>query len=41
MPTPEQLESAAEAWRPYRSAASWYLWQALELEKFKKIKIQK
>ena len=21
----------AEPWRPYRSAASWYLWRALEL----------
>ncbi len=38
MPSPEQLQAAAEKWRPYRSAASWYLWQALELERFKKIK---
>lgn len=24
------LEKVAEAWRPYRSAASWYLWRYLE-----------
>ena len=23
---------AAEAWRPYRSVASWYLWRSLEIE---------
>lgn len=26
------LESAGEAWRPYRTVASWYLWRALELK---------
>ena len=26
-PTPKQLGPLAEAWRPYRSVASWYLWR--------------
>ena len=28
-PTPDKLRKIAEAWRPYRSVASWYLWQSL------------
>jgi 3-methyladenine DNA glycosylase/8-oxoguanine DNA glycosylase len=32
MPTPGELESEGECWRPYRSVASWYLWRACELE---------
>ena len=30
MPKPKALELHAEAWRPYRSVASWYMWRALE-----------
>jgi DNA-3-methyladenine glycosylase II len=30
MPKPKEIESHAEAWRPYRSVASWYMWRALE-----------
>src|SRR5829696_7522913 len=30
MPKPKALEQHAEAWRPYRSVASWYMWRALE-----------
>ena len=30
MPRPKALELHAEAWRPYRSVASWYMWRALE-----------
>lgn len=30
MPSPATLERLAEPWRPYRSAASWYLWRATE-----------
>jgi len=30
MPKPKALEAHAEAWRPYRSVASWYMWRALE-----------
>ena len=26
-----ELERIAELWRPWRSAASWYLWRSLEL----------
>jgi len=33
LPTPLEIESHAERWRPYRSAASWYLWRALDLGK--------
>jgi 3-methyladenine DNA glycosylase/8-oxoguanine DNA glycosylase len=33
LPTRQQLEAHAEAWRPYRTAASWYLWRAVELAK--------
>lgn len=28
---PAELEALAEPWRPYRSAATWYLWQWLEV----------
>jgi DNA-3-methyladenine glycosylase II len=29
-PKPERMRKIAEAWRPYRSVACWYLWQSLE-----------
>jgi DNA-3-methyladenine glycosylase II len=29
-PTPKALLLEAEAWRPYRSAAAWYLWRAVD-----------
>lgn len=29
--TPKELEALAEPWRPYRSAATWYCWRALEI----------
>ena len=29
-PTPDRLRKIAEAWRPYRSIASWYLWRSLD-----------
>ena len=29
LPTPEALAKAGEKWRPYRTVASWYLWQTL------------
>lgn len=31
LPTPKELLAHGEIWRPYRTAASWYLWRALEL----------
>jgi len=31
LPTRAQLAARGERWRPYRTAASWYLWRALEL----------
>lgn len=33
MPTPKQLLQYGERWRPYRTAASWYLWRAADREK--------
>lgn len=33
MPTPRELAAVGERWRPYRSVASWYLWQAVHLER--------
>jgi 3-methyladenine DNA glycosylase/8-oxoguanine DNA glycosylase len=29
LPTPQALEKIGERWRPYRTAASWYLWSTL------------
>ena len=29
LPTPQALAKAGEKWRPYRTVASWYLWQTL------------
>jgi DNA-3-methyladenine glycosylase II len=28
-PTPDKVRKMGETWRPYRSVASWYLWQSL------------
>lgn len=30
-PKPAEMEAIAEAWRPYRSAGSWYLWRRSDL----------
>jgi 3-methyladenine DNA glycosylase/8-oxoguanine DNA glycosylase len=30
LPTPQALAKAGEKWRPYRTVASWYLWQTLD-----------
>ena len=30
LPTPDQLAKHAEIWRPYRTAACWYLWRSLD-----------
>ena len=32
LPKPAEMEKLAEAWRPYCSIASWYLWRSLENE---------
>lgn len=29
-PTPDRMRRIGEAWRPYRSIASWYLWRSLD-----------
>jgi len=31
LPRPDELRSIAEPWRPYRSVATWYLWQSRRL----------
>ena len=31
-PKPDRLRKMGEAWRPYRSVASWYLWRSLDNE---------
>jgi DNA-3-methyladenine glycosylase II len=31
-PKPERLRKIGEAWRPFRSVASWYLWRSLDNE---------
>jgi DNA-3-methyladenine glycosylase II len=33
LPHPRALAAWGERWRPYRSAAAWYLWRALELSR--------
>jgi DNA-3-methyladenine glycosylase II len=30
LPKPQEMESIAAPWHPYRSIASWYLWRSLE-----------
>jgi DNA-3-methyladenine glycosylase II len=32
LPDPKKCLKIGEAWRPYRSVASWYLWQSLNLK---------
>ncbi len=31
LPSKEDVAKRGERWKPYRTVASWYLWQALEL----------
>jgi methylated-DNA-[protein]-cysteine S-methyltransferase len=35
LPSREAIERAAQAWRPYTSVASWYLWRAVELARYR------
>jgi DNA-3-methyladenine glycosylase II len=37
-PEPKRVLKIGEAWRPYRSVASWYLWQTLKNEPLQKAK---
>ena len=37
MPVPKQLAAYATRWAPYRSAAAWYLWRAVDLAKAGKL----
>jgi DNA-3-methyladenine glycosylase II len=31
-PTPDEMTTIADAWRPWRTIGCWYLWRALEIE---------
>lgn len=35
LPTPKRLREYGVRWAPYRSAAAWYLWRALEIKRNK------
>lgn len=35
-PTPNELDEIGVKWKPFRSAAAWYFWRALELPEYKK-----
>ena len=37
LPHPKALAAWGERWKPHRSAAAWYLWRALELERAGKL----
>ncbi len=41
LPKPAEIVERAERWRPYRSAASWYLWRSLEIDKVTVVKTAK
>jgi DNA-3-methyladenine glycosylase II len=30
LPTPKEMETEAEKWRPYRTVAAWYLWKIVD-----------
>ena len=32
LPKPDRMRKIAEAWRPYRSIACWYLWRSLDVK---------
>jgi len=36
LPTPDEVTRRGDRWRPYRTAASWYLWRAVDLAKVAK-----
>jgi 3-methyladenine DNA glycosylase/8-oxoguanine DNA glycosylase len=33
LPKPDELTRHAEKWRPFRTAASWYMWRAVDLKR--------
>jgi 3-methyladenine DNA glycosylase/8-oxoguanine DNA glycosylase len=34
LPSAQTIERAARAWSPYASVASWYLWRAVEIDRY-------
>lgn len=41
LPKPSEIIARAELWRPFRTAASWYLWRSLEIDKVTVVKTAK
>jgi 3-methyladenine DNA glycosylase/8-oxoguanine DNA glycosylase len=41
LPTPKELGEKGEKWRPFRTAASWYLWRAVDLYRNKHAHLSK
>jgi DNA-3-methyladenine glycosylase II len=41
LPTPTELETFAETWRPFRSVASWYMWRAIEVHRATYVPVNK
>ncbi|CAN5429329.1 hypothetical protein BH11CYA1_BH11CYA1_19380 [soil metagenome] len=41
LPKPSEIVERAESWRPFRTAASWYLWRSLEIDKIVVVKTPK
>jgi len=41
LPKPSEIIARAELWRPFRTAASWYLWRSLEIDKVTVVKTSK
>ena len=37
MPSPKELATFGERWKPYRTAASWYLWRVVERATARKV----
>ena len=33
LPNPKELAAHGEKWQPWRTVASWYLWEALHIER--------
>ena len=37
LPSAKAIERVARAWSPYASVASWYLWRAVELDRYARL----
>lgn len=41
LPTPKELLKLGEKWKPFRSAASWYLWRVTEMPEYQRPEAKK